>query len=141
MNGDHRDLRAAMRDARLPILEERGLMPLAEARDLLAGTTVFTEGKGRMVDGTFVLESDRVWAALLSLEDAAEFVPHARRLRRRAIVRGACGWTRRGRPARAHHAPAAGRRRLTPSSALRWGHSKSRCSASNRTRSSSTPSA
>jgi len=81
-------LAAALHDARLPVLDERGLMPLAEARDLLAGVTVFQQGKGRMIDGTFVLESDRVWAALLSLEDAAEFVTHARGLRWQANVRG-----------------------------------------------------
>jgi hypothetical protein len=82
------NLRAAMRDARLPVLDERGLMPLAEARELLAGTTVFKQGRGRMIDGTFVLESDRVWAALLSLEDGAEFVTHATGLRWKTIVRG-----------------------------------------------------
>lgn len=81
-------LDAAIRDARLPVLDERGLMPLAEARELLAGVTVFQRGEGRMIDGTFVLESDRVWAALLSLENAAEFVTHARGLRWQANVRG-----------------------------------------------------
>jgi hypothetical protein len=81
-------LDAAMRDARLPVLDERGLMPLAEARGLLAGVAVFQRGQGRTIDGRFVLESDRVWAALLSLADAAEFVTHARRLSWQANVRG-----------------------------------------------------
>lgn len=77
-----------MRDARLPVLDERGLMPLAEARELLAGAAVFRRGEGRMIGGRFVLESDRLWAALLSLEDAAEFVTHARRLHWETNVRG-----------------------------------------------------
>jgi hypothetical protein len=81
-------LDAAIRDARPHRLDERGLMPLAEARALLAGVTVFRQGEGEMVDGRFVLESDRVWAALLSLEDAEEFVTRAVGLRWEANVRG-----------------------------------------------------
>ncbi|MFI0350733.1 hypothetical protein [Actinomadura sp. 9N407] len=81
-------LPAAMRDARLTDLDERGLMPLAQARDLLARTRVFRRGEGEMVDGRFVLESDRAWAALLSLADAAEFVPVASRLAWEADPRG-----------------------------------------------------
>ncbi|XVQ09451.1 hypothetical protein ACQP1W_44145 [Spirillospora sp. CA-255316] len=81
-------LDSAMRDACLHRLDDRGLMPLAEARDLLAGVTVFRRGEGEMVDGRFVLESDRVWAALLSLEDAEEFVTRAAGLRWEANVRG-----------------------------------------------------
>jgi hypothetical protein len=58
----------------------RGLMPLAEARALLAGTSEFARGEGAMVGEVFVYESDRLWAALLSLEDAREFVSVASRL-------------------------------------------------------------
>jgi hypothetical protein len=72
---------AAMRDAGLDKLDERGLMPLAKARPLVRKATEFRKGKGRMVRGSFVLDSDKLWAALLSLEDAAEFVREASRLR------------------------------------------------------------
>ncbi len=41
-----------------------------------------------MIDGTFVLESDRVWAALLSLGSADEFVRHAKRIGWEFHVRG-----------------------------------------------------
>jgi hypothetical protein len=54
--------------------DERGLMPLAGARAVLKGLTTVVRGDGRMVDGVYVLDSDRVWAALLSLDDADELV-------------------------------------------------------------------
>lgn len=55
--------------------DSRGLIPLDRARTIVEGATVF--------DGADD-ERARVWAALLSLEDAHEFVRHARRLRWRA---------------------------------------------------------
>ncbi|MEV4417299.1 hypothetical protein [Catellatospora sp. NPDC049609] len=81
-------LRAAIRDARVPEPDHRGLMPLDAARAWLAGRTVYEQGSGALVEGTYVLESDTTWAALLSLADAAEFTAHARRLRWRTHVRG-----------------------------------------------------
>lgn len=78
----------AMRDARLAVRDERGLMPLARARDIVASTSAFRKGGGEMKDGTFVLESDLVWAALLSLEDDTEFVTHAKRIAWEFHVRG-----------------------------------------------------
>lgn len=54
-------------------LDARGLMPVATARAILRGTTVVARGEGQDIAGTHVLASDIVWAALLSLEDGAEF--------------------------------------------------------------------
>jgi hypothetical protein len=79
---------AALRDARVSRRDARGLMPLAEARRIMEATAAFEKGEGKMVSGTFVLQSDRVWAALLSLENADEFVRHARRIRWSFHVRG-----------------------------------------------------
>lgn len=53
----------------------RGLMRLAEARAMLRGVGAFVKGEGRSIPGVgHVLASDQLWAALLSLEDGAEFV-------------------------------------------------------------------
>lgn len=71
---------AAMRAARVKRTDSRGLLPLHEARRFLASVDVFRRGKPRLVHGTRVYESDRVWAALLSLENADEFVRHAKRM-------------------------------------------------------------
>ncbi|HRI69699.1 MAG TPA: hypothetical protein PK156_35965 [Polyangium sp.] len=71
---------AIMRAARVKRTDARGLLPLAEARRFLAATDVFRRGKARLVRGVRVFESDRVWAALLSLENAEEFVRHAKHL-------------------------------------------------------------
>jgi hypothetical protein len=71
---------AAMRAARAKRTDARGLLPLQEARRFLASVDVFRRGKPRLVHGTRVYESDRVWAALLSLENADEFVRHAKRM-------------------------------------------------------------
>ncbi|GAA1396552.1 hypothetical protein ACFQZ4_11515 [Catellatospora coxensis] len=81
-------LRAAIKDACLPEHDARGLMPLATARQWLAGRTVYEQGTGAISGGRHVLESDTTWAALVSLADAAEFVAQARRLRWRFHVRG-----------------------------------------------------
>jgi hypothetical protein len=67
-------VQAAMRDGAVVRLDERGLMPLEEASE-------FRRGEGRMIGGAWVLDSDRLWAALLSLEDADELVAEATRLR------------------------------------------------------------
>lgn len=71
---------AAMRAARVKRTDARGLLPLHEARRFLASVDVFRRGKPRLVHGTRVYESDRVWAALLSLENADEFVRYAKRM-------------------------------------------------------------
>jgi hypothetical protein len=69
-----------MRDARVNEPDARGLMPLGEARSWLRSRDAFQRDPGEMVDGTFVLDADGSWAALLSLQDADEFVREARRL-------------------------------------------------------------
>lgn len=61
-------------------LDARGLVPLARARKIVRSGREFRKGAGTMIDGSFVLESDVLWAALLSLEDASEFVREARRI-------------------------------------------------------------
>jgi len=73
-------LRAAMAETGLP-LDGRGLLPLATARALLDGTNALSRGAGRREpNGAWVWDLDRTWAALLSLEDAAEAAAHVKRL-------------------------------------------------------------
>jgi hypothetical protein len=76
---------AGLRDADL---DERHLMPLSEARALVRGAEEFRRGEGRDLNGEWVWESDRLWAALLSLEDAEELLREVRRLRWFFHVRG-----------------------------------------------------
>jgi hypothetical protein len=78
----------AIRDARLPRLDDRGLMPLEDARAAVRGASEFRRGGGHMTAFGWVTGSDRLWAALLSLEDAAEFVREASRIRWSAHPRG-----------------------------------------------------
>src|SRR5439155_25958893 len=47
---------SAMRDARIDHRDERGLVPLADARRVVEATHVFRKGAGEMKGGTFVLE-------------------------------------------------------------------------------------
>jgi hypothetical protein len=70
-------LQAALRDADVTELDPRGLMPLDEARAIVADATTFTRDV-----------ADRVWAALLSLGDAAEACREAGRLTWDFHVRG-----------------------------------------------------
>lgn len=73
----------AVRGGGVGVLDGRGLMRLADARALLAGATAFVRGDdadAAHTPGGFVLTSDRLWAALLSLADGAEFVQVATRL-------------------------------------------------------------
>ncbi len=70
----------AIRGGGVVVLDERGLMPLAEARAVLRGVAAFVKGEGELLGGVNVLASDQLWAALLSLEDAAELVAEASRL-------------------------------------------------------------
>jgi hypothetical protein len=69
---DRGHLRAAMAEAGVEV-DERGCMPLAEARARVAGAEKFTKGEGRAIGELWVQDSDRLWAALLSLADADEF--------------------------------------------------------------------
>jgi hypothetical protein len=78
---------SAIRDARVEP-DDRGLMPLAEARRLVEAAKVYRKGEGETKGGTFVLESDVLMAALLSLADTAEFVKHAKRIDWQFHVRG-----------------------------------------------------
>ncbi len=69
--------------------DERGLMPLDEARQWLAGLDRYVKGEPLDTDdGKHVLASDRTWAALMSLADGAEFVAATRRLSWEFEVRG-----------------------------------------------------
>lgn len=61
-------------------LDARGLLPLERARRIVRDAAELRRGEGRMIGGSFVLDSDILWAALLSLEDADELVREARRL-------------------------------------------------------------
>ncbi len=71
---------AAMRAARVKRTDTRGLLPVMEARRFLTAIDVFRRGKPRLVRGTRVYDGDRIWAAMLSLENADEFVRHAKRM-------------------------------------------------------------
>ena len=62
---------AAMTEAGVEV-DARGLMPLAQAREIIAATPSLARGDGRRVGATWVWDHDRVWAALLSLADADE---------------------------------------------------------------------
>jgi hypothetical protein len=61
---------AAMRQAGVAV-DDRGLMPLAEAQAICATATSLARGEGRYVGDAWVWDHDRVWAALLSLPTAA----------------------------------------------------------------------
>jgi hypothetical protein len=61
-------------------LDERGLVPLEKARAIVRAATEFSKDEGRMVDGTHVRACQELWAALMSLSDAEEFVREASRL-------------------------------------------------------------
>jgi len=75
---------AAIRDAGV-VADERGLMALADARQLVAGLSVFEKAPS---DQTNILGADTAWAALLSLEGVAEFLTAALRIRWNFHVRG-----------------------------------------------------
>lgn len=72
-------LAAAMAEAGVTP-DERGLMPLAEARAIAAPATSLARGDGRYVGETWAWDLDRTWAALLSLADAPEAAAMMRRL-------------------------------------------------------------
>ncbi len=63
-------------------------MPLDQARARVEAAERYERGDAREVEGTVVLDSDLLWAALLSLRDAGEFVTHARRIEWHFHVRG-----------------------------------------------------
>ncbi len=69
MNNDVSD---AVRGGGVRELDERGLMPIGVARAILAGHPVMEKGEMDLSQGHAILASDIVWAALLSLGDAAE---------------------------------------------------------------------
>ena len=60
--------------------DERGLVELAVARRVVQQVREFRRGSGRTITGAWVWESERLWACLMSLEDAEEFVREASRL-------------------------------------------------------------
>ncbi|MDQ3036240.1 MAG: hypothetical protein M3Y87_27815 [Myxococcota bacterium] len=91
-------LAAAMRDARCP-LDERGLVPLEEARRIAGSLTRYEKGESA---STPVLGADLAWAALLSLESVREFLDAALRVEWCFHVRSmvaACGVLRSQRVA------------------------------------------
>jgi hypothetical protein len=67
-------LQNAMAHAYVSNPDERGLMPLDEARELVKALKVFDSGEDIYLDDGFCTTADRVWAALCSLENAAEFL-------------------------------------------------------------------
>ena len=71
-------------------LDERGLLPLEQARARVREATAFVKGEHRPVLGQtrVPLDSDLLWVALLSLEDAAEFTREATRLTWQFPLRG-----------------------------------------------------
>lgn len=73
-------LARAIHEGGVERLDARGLMPIEEARALLATATTFARGELLQRGAQSYTEADRLWAALLSLADAAEFVDHASRL-------------------------------------------------------------
>ncbi len=61
--------------------DERELMPLESARRVVRAAQVYEQGHPiSLEDGRPSSEGARLWAALLSLEDAEEFVAHATRI-------------------------------------------------------------
>lgn len=72
-------LHETMRSVGLP-LDERGLVELEEARRRVAAERTFARGEGRLVHGSWIWDSERLWTSLLSLENAEEFVREASRL-------------------------------------------------------------
>ena len=61
--------------------DERGLMPLDTARRVVHAAVVYESGYPISLEsGRASSEGARLWAALLSLEDAEEFVAHATRI-------------------------------------------------------------
>lgn len=73
---------AAMRVAAVAA-DDRGLMPLAEARAVVAAADALARGDGRAVGEAWVWDGDRTWAALLSLADGDEAAAALQRLPRR----------------------------------------------------------
>ena len=73
-------LRNTLASVGLP-LDARGLVELSTARRMVCAANEFRRGEGRAIAGTWVWDSERLWACLLSLEDAAEFVREATRIR------------------------------------------------------------
>lgn len=60
--------------------DDRGLVPLAEARARVSAAHVFRVGAWSQKGAIHYTEGDRLWAALLSLETAAEFAAHVMRI-------------------------------------------------------------
>lgn len=78
-----------MESGGLDRLDERGLMPLAEARAWLDARDAYVKGDFLPTTGArSVLESDRTWAAVLSLTDGDEFLAVTGRLSWEFQVRG-----------------------------------------------------
>lgn len=65
------DIDTAIEHAKLTKTDKRGLMPVTEARREVKAAETFAGGEA----------DDRLWAALLSLKDAKEFVRNAKRIR------------------------------------------------------------
>ncbi len=61
-------------------MDERGLMPLIKARKLVSTVDEFRRGIGETINGSHYWQSDKIWAAMISLEDAGEFLREALRI-------------------------------------------------------------
>ena len=71
------DVKESIANGGVAQLDERGLMPISEARKTLEGLTEFRRGRGQIIGGSMVWDSDRQWAALMSLENVDEFLKYA----------------------------------------------------------------
>jgi len=71
-------------------LDARGLLPLAQARKRVRAAKVVARGETHVIEGQVSrpVDFDFLWAALLSLEDAGEFVREATRLQWKFSPRG-----------------------------------------------------
>ncbi len=85
------DLENALWKARVEGLDDRGLMPLDRARETVRKAREFARGRGRRKGSAVILDCDVLWAALLSLKDAREFIRHARRIEWTGEPRGEDG--------------------------------------------------
>lgn len=74
------EIMEALKNGAVSEFDERGLIPLPQARKLVCSVDEFRRGKGEMINGGWYWKSDQAWAAILSLEDADEFLREALRI-------------------------------------------------------------
>lgn len=74
------EITAELQNGAVTEFDQRGLMPLDKARKLVATIVSFRRGKAQMINGKIYWQSDIAWAAILSLENAEEFLQEAYRI-------------------------------------------------------------